>query len=101
MEETVTKLSEGLLFTKEAFNSSISDHNGHSHHRKTEFKTIVEEERMMFSSILVKLEFSWFSGNDSIEWNGLNQFFGCQATLAVQKNFSLASFHLEGEANQW
>jgi hypothetical protein len=55
----------------------------------------------MFSSKLAKLEFPIYSGNDPTEWfNRVDQFFEYQGTAETQK-MSLASFHLQGEANQW
>jgi len=55
----------------------------------------------MFSSKLAKLEFLIYSRNDPTEWfNRVDQFFEYQGTAETQK-VSLASFHLQGEANQW
>ena len=55
----------------------------------------------MFSSKLAKLEFPKYSGDDPTEWfTRVDQFFEYQDTSEAQK-VSLASFHLEGEANQW
>jgi hypothetical protein len=53
----------------------------------------------MFSSKLTKLEFSRNSDDDPTEWcNRVEQFFEYQGTMAAHK-VSMASFHLEGEAN--
>ena len=58
-------------------------------------------ERLVVSSKTAKLEFPRFSGDDPTEWfNHVNQFFEFQNTPEAQK-VSLASYHLEGEANQW
>lgn len=55
----------------------------------------------MFSSKLAKLEFPKYFCNNPTEWvNWVEQFFEYQGTLATQKVL-LASFHLEGEVNQW
>ena len=55
----------------------------------------------MFSSKLAKFEFPKYSGDDPTEWfTRVDQFFEYQGTLETQK-VSLASFHLEGEENQW
>ncbi|KAL6315672.1 hypothetical protein AAG906_005760 [Vitis piasezkii] len=57
--------------------------------------------RLVVSSKTAKLEFPRFSGDDPTEWfNRVNQFFEFQNTPDNQK-VSLASYHLEGEANQW
>ena len=50
---------------------------------------------------MAKLEFLKYSGDDTTKWfNRITQFFEFQGTTNNQK-VSLASFHLEGEANQW
>ena len=50
---------------------------------------------------MAKLEFSRYSGVNPTEWfSKVDQFFEFQGTNEDQK-VSLASFHLEGEANQW
>ncbi|KAA8536711.1 hypothetical protein F0562_029189 [Nyssa sinensis] len=50
---------------------------------------------------MAKLEFPRFTSDDLTKWfNRVNQFFEFQGTLEAQK-VSLASYHLEGEANQW
>ena len=57
--------------------------------------------RLVVSSKTAKLEFPRFSRDDPTEWfNRVNQFFEFQNTPEAQK-VSLASYHLEGEANQW
>lgn len=48
-----------------------------------------------------KLEFSQYSGEDPTKWfNRVAQFFEFQGTSDNQK-VPLATFHLEGEVNQW
>lgn len=48
-----------------------------------------------------RLEFPEYTGEDPTEWLvRVDQFFEFQGTKEDQK-VSLASFHLEGEANQW
>jgi len=50
---------------------------------------------------MAKLEFPRYSRDDPTEWfNRVDQFFEYQETVDNQK-VSLASFYLEGEANQW
>ena len=101
MEDTILKLSEALLSTKEASNSNTNDRNGRSRNNKKEFRNHSEGGRPMFSSKLAKLEFPKYSGDDPTEWfTRVDQFFEYQDTSEAQK-VSLASFHLEGEANQW
>ncbi|KAH9792244.1 hypothetical protein KPL71_004039 [Citrus sinensis] len=54
-----------------------------------------------FQSKVAKLEFPRYSGDDPTEWfNRASQFFEYQESTDDQK-VVLASFHLEGEANQW
>jgi hypothetical protein len=48
-----------------------------------------------------KMDFPRYQGDDPTEWlNRVVQFFDYHGTLPKQK-VVLASFHLEGEANQW
>lgn len=50
---------------------------------------------------MAKLEFPIYFGDDPTEWfDRVAQFFEFQGTPENQK-VSQASFHLEGEANQW
>ena len=50
---------------------------------------------------MAKLEILRFTGDDPTEWlNRVEQFFDYQNTPESQR-VPLASFHLEGEANQW
>ncbi|KAA8544346.1 hypothetical protein F0562_022386 [Nyssa sinensis] len=52
-------------------------------------------------SRFTKMDFPKFSGDDLTEWiNRAFQYFEFQETVEEQK-VALASFHLEGEANQW
>ena len=54
-----------------------------------------------FASKLAKLEFPHYSSNDPLEWlNRVEQFFEYQEMHELQKVL-LASFQLEGKANQW
>ena len=53
------------------------------------------------SSKTAKLEFPIFSGGNLTEWGDrVDQLFKFQAMVEAQKVL-LASFHLEGETNQW
>ncbi|XP_041011265.1 uncharacterized protein LOC121255036 [Juglans microcarpa x Juglans regia] len=86
VEETLNRLSDVLLANQEIPN----------HHREGN-----DRGQMVVSSKTAKLEFPRFSGDDPKEWfNHVNQFFEFQNTLEAQR-VSLASYHLEGEANQW
>lgn len=50
---------------------------------------------------MARLEFPKYSGEDPTEWlSRVAQFFEFQGTADNHK-VTLASFHLEGEANQW
>ncbi|KAG2663117.1 hypothetical protein I3760_16G012600 [Carya illinoinensis] len=89
VEETLNCLSDVLLANQE------NPIHGH-HHRDGH-----EGGRLVVSSKTAKLEFPRFSGDDPTEWfNRVNQFFEFQNTPEAQR-VSLASYHLEGEANQW
>nr|TKR91215.1 hypothetical protein D5086_0000225710 [Populus alba] len=89
MEETLNRLSDVLLANQAPAVHGNQHREGH------------EGGRQIVSSKSAKLEFPRFSGDDPTEWfNRVNQFFEFQNTAETQK-VSLASYHLEGEANQW
>ncbi|KAF5472044.1 hypothetical protein F2P56_008792 [Juglans regia] len=89
VEETLNRLSDVLLANQEPPNQGNQNREGHN------------GGRLVVSSKTAKLEFQRFSGDDPTEWfNRVNQFFEFQNTPDNQK-VSLASYHLEGEANQW
>ncbi|KAH9763048.1 hypothetical protein KPL70_001041 [Citrus sinensis] len=57
--------------------------------------------RQIFYSKMARLEFPKYSGEDPTEWlSRVAQFFEFQG-IADNQKVTLASFHLEGEANQW
>jgi len=89
LEETLNSLSDVLLADQGSPNQGNPHREGHN------------GGRLIVSSKTSKLEFPYFSGDDPTEWfNRVNQFFEFQNTPEIQK-VSLASYHLEGEANQW
>ena len=89
MEETLNRLSDILLANQAPAIHGNQYREGH------------EGGRQIVSSKTAKLAFPKFSGDDPTEWfNRVNQFFEFQNTAKTQK-VSLASYHLEGEANQW
>ena len=97
LEDTVNRLSEILLSTRESSNNYNNGREGFVRPQREEN----DSGRQIFSSKMAKLEFPKYSGADPIEWcNRVAQFFEFQDTSDNQK-VSLASFHLEGEANQW
>jgi len=101
MESNINKLTEVLLSNKEGSSSNTNDRSERTRHNREEFLEKIDGGRQMFSSKLAKLEFPIYSGNDPTEWfNIVDQFFEYQSTIEAQK-VSLASFHLQGEANQW
>ncbi|KAG8658352.1 hypothetical protein MANES_03G138751v8 [Manihot esculenta] len=60
-----------------------------------------EGGKPIFTSKLAKIEFPKFSGDDPTEWmTRVEQFFDYQKTDTSEKVY-LASYHLQGEANQW
>ncbi|KAA8538317.1 hypothetical protein F0562_027860 [Nyssa sinensis] len=89
LEGTINRLSDLLLATQEPPLHDTHHCEGH------------EGGRPVVSSKTAKLEFPRFTGDDPTEWfNHVNQFFEFQGTPEAHK-VSLASYHLEGEANQW
>ncbi|KAH9751490.1 hypothetical protein KPL71_014318 [Citrus sinensis] len=61
----------------------------------------INDKRQQFQSKVAKLDFPRYAGNDPTEWfSRINQFFEDEESTEDQK-VVLASFHLEGEANQW
>ena len=96
LEETINKLSEAFLSTREA-----SSNNNHG--REGSFRSHREENdggRQIFSSKMARLKFPKYSGEDPTEWlSRVAQFFEFQG-IADNQKVTLASFHLEGEANQ-
>ena len=97
LEDTVNRLSEILLSTRESSNNHNNGREGFVRPQREEN----DSGRQIFSSKMVKLEFPKYSRADPTEWcNRVAQFFEFQDTADNQK-VSLASFHLEGEANQW
>ena len=96
LEETISRLSEVMLANTESSNHNTSGRGPSRTHRE-EF----DGSSQIFSSKMARLEFPKYSGDDPTEWfNRVAQFFKFQSTTENQK-VSLASFHLEGEANQW
>jgi len=106
IEDVFSKLSEILLANQTATTSNPSDlttssPNGRSCSIREESREISEGGRPLFSSKLASLEFPRFSGDDLTKWfTRVDQFFEFQGNTTTQK-VSLASFHLQGEANQW
>ena len=97
LEEIVNKLSEALLPTKEASSNNNNGREGSFHSHREEN----DGGRQVFSSKMARLEFPKYFGEDPMEWlSRVAQFFEFQDTTDNQK-VTLASFHLEGEANQW
>ncbi|KAL9435272.1 hypothetical protein AB3S75_021528 [Citrus x aurantiifolia] len=95
LEETINRMSEALFSNKEGSSHNVNNHASHS------YKEEVDGSRMIFSSKMAKLEFPRYAGDDPTEWfSKVFQFFEYQGTMEAQK-VALASFHLEGEANQW
>ena len=64
MEDTINKLMEALLSSKEGSSSNTNDRHGRFRHNREEFMEKTEGVRQMFSSKLAKLEFPKYSGED-------------------------------------
>lgn len=102
IEGTLSKLAESMLTSKgtpshnSMVPSNVTQPSGSSHHSRG-----AEGNRQQLLTRPSKLECPKFAGEDPTEWhNRILQFFDYQATLKEDK-VSLASFYLEGEANQW
>ncbi|KAH9648537.1 hypothetical protein KPL70_025625 [Citrus sinensis] len=97
LEETMSKLVDSLSTSKGMPSHNNSDHAGSSQPSRGDS----EGSRHQLASRLTKLECPRYSGDDPMEWyNRIMQFFEYQEATNEQK-VSLASFHLEGGANQW
>ncbi|KAH9783665.1 hypothetical protein KPL71_009410 [Citrus sinensis] len=95
LEGVISKLADSIGTSKGA--GGQHEHAGSSRPSREEN----ERGRQPFPSRAAKLEFLHYSGDDPTEWfNQVTQFFYYQETLDDQR-VVLASFHLEGEANQW
>ncbi|KAA8549768.1 hypothetical protein F0562_001214 [Nyssa sinensis] len=89
LEETLNRLSNVLL-------SNLESSSHGSHHRENQ-----DGGWQIVSLKSAKLEFPRFSGDDPTEWfNRVEQFFEYQGT-AETKKVPMATYHLEGEVNQW
>ena len=97
LEESLKALSNAVLSSK-ASQSSHSVKQGHMHQYQQD---VTESSRLKIPPLRAKIECPRFAGDDPTEWfNRVAQFFEFQRTPEDQK-VSLASFHLECEANQW
>lgn len=96
IEAAITKFSEITVSNKDG-TSSVGDQ---SQSRSTK-EDSTEGGKPIFASKLAKIEFPRFSGDDPTEWmTKVDQFFDYQKTDDSEKVY-LASYHLQGEANQW
>ncbi|KAA8525490.1 hypothetical protein F0562_007345 [Nyssa sinensis] len=102
LEETINRLSKALFSNKEgsSCHTHPNDRDGHSCNNRKENRDELDGGQSVFSSKMAKLKFPRYLGDDPTEWfNRVAQFFEYQGTNDAQK-VPLASFHLEGEANQ-
>ncbi|KAA8521916.1 hypothetical protein F0562_012770 [Nyssa sinensis] len=96
LEETLNRLSDVLLTSRESSNLGNQDREGHNRFREEN-----DGGRQPFSYKTARLDFPRFLGDDLTEWfNRVNQFFEYQGTVEAQK-VPMVAYHLEGEANQW
>lgn len=96
IEAAITRFSDIAVSNKEGV-SSVGDHS-QTRSNKEESR---EGGKPIFASKLAKIEFPKFSGDDSTElMTKVDQFFDYQKTDPSEKVY-LASYHLQGEANQW
>ena len=97
LETSINRLSEVLLSTMTSANYDLHEPDPYPRPAREN----QEAPRLVVSSKTAKLEFPRFEGGDPTGWFArVDQFFEFQATSETQK-VMLASFHLEGEANQW
>ena len=97
IEAAISRMSDNLITRHETSLGSPNAQAAQSSNGQDQ----LEGRRPMFTSKLAKLEFPRYSGDDPTEWfTRVGQFFEYQNTSKTHK-VSLASFHLEGEANQW
>ncbi|KAL4318963.1 hypothetical protein GQ457_18G015170 [Hibiscus cannabinus] len=98
MEISLSKTTDALLSKQEPISSHANSSIGRSQHAKEESRG---SGRSFSFSHPTKLEFPRYAGDDPTEWfTRIDQFFEFHGTMDFEK-VHLASFHLEGEANQW
>ncbi|KAH9660406.1 retrotrans gag domain-containing protein [Citrus sinensis] len=103
-KERIELLEDGLGSLQDGMNRMELGINDRLHHLAETLNKLTETimaSRGASIQIMAKLEFPRYSDDNPTEWfNRVNQFFEFQGINNEQK-VSLASFHLEGEANQW
>ena len=101
LEDAISKISGALFESPSKPGNGRQGHSFSGRDRDPNLESRDSGSRSQFASKLAKLEFPRYSGYDPTEWlNRVEQFFEYQETHELQK-VSLASFHLEREANQW
>ncbi|KAK8487494.1 hypothetical protein V6N11_070909 [Hibiscus sabdariffa] len=96
METSLSKTDDVLLSKHEPISSHANYSTGWSQHTKESRGS----GRSLFFSHPTKLEFPRYAGDDHTEWfTRIDQFFEFHGTMDSEK-IHLASFHIEGEANQ-
>ncbi|KAL4339217.1 hypothetical protein GQ457_08G014540 [Hibiscus cannabinus] len=98
LENALSKDTDALLSKQEPTSSHVNSSTGL-------FQQAKEESRVSGCSLSfvqpTKLEFSKYAGDNPTEWfTHVDQFFELQGTMDSEK-IQLASYHLQGEANQW
>ena len=113
MQNEIQRLGQGMndkfhhleaMISKLAETFSQSQRTPSRHDQTGTLRTSQGEsagERQPIPPRVAKLDFPKYSGDDPTEWvNRVTQFFDYQETSEDQR-VVLASYHLEGEANQW
>lgn len=97
LEETISKLVDSISASR-----GTPSHNNYDQARSSQLNRGENEGcHQQFASGATKLECPRYSDDDPTEWyNKITEFFEYQEAADELKVF-LASFHLEGEANQW
>ena len=98
IKEMLSKSRDNLDFlsTLKSDEQGTSSHNGEKLDQSTGFRTTTHDQPRS-----TKLDFPKYLGDDSTVWlNRILQYFDYQGTSKDCK-VTLATFHLEGETNQW
>ncbi|CAL1391412.1 unnamed protein product [Linum trigynum] len=102
LQLAVTQIAQERTVRTDDRRSADGDASVNGQPRRNQFDEEADREHQpLFGAKLARLEFPTFAGEDPTVWfSRVEQFFEFQAIPEGQK-VSLASYHLEGDANQW
>ncbi|CAL1390315.1 unnamed protein product [Linum trigynum] len=93
----VTQIAQERSTKSDDGDKSVNDRTRRTHHDDYDDR----ERKPFFGAKIARLEFPTFAGDDPTVWfSRVEQFFEFQEIPEEQK-VTLASYHLEGDANQW